>query len=101
MPKRMMTATISAMTIVGTLTLHAQNPQTSNPQTAKPQTTNPQTANPQTANPQTSNPQTSNPQTSNPQTSSQQTAQTSGNPERMLTVTGCLQAEKDVPGRRE
>jgi hypothetical protein len=89
MPIRMMTATMSAMTIAAALTVSAQTP---NPQTPQQQ-------------PRTPQPQTQAPQAQQPQTDQQRTAtdtQASGNAaERMLTLTGCLQAEKDVPGRRQ
>ena len=92
MPIRGMTTTISAMTIAGVMTLNAQTP--------TPQTT-PQQPRPA---PQTQQPQTQQPQTTQPQTDRQRgaggTQAGSNASERMLTVTGCLQAEKDVPGRR-
>ena len=76
---RSTTATISALVISGAMTLNAQAP---NPQTTQQQ-----------------------PRAQQPQTEQQRTAtdtQTRGNAgERILTLTGCLQAEKDVPGRRE
>lgn len=86
MPIRSMTATISAVVISGAMTLSAQTP---SPQTPAP-------------NPQTTQQQ---PRTQQPQSDQQRTAtdtQARGNAgERVLTLTGCLQAEKDVPGRRE
>jgi hypothetical protein len=102
MPIRVTTATISAMTIAGVMTLNAQTP---NPQTTQQQPrtqTQTQTQQPQT---QTQRPQTQQPATTQQQQTDQQRnaagTQARGNAgERVLTVTGCLQAEKDVPGRR-
>ena len=71
-------ATISAMTIATAFTVTAQTP--------SPQTPNPQT-------PQTQSPA----DRQRPTTDTQARANTS---EQSVTVTGCLQAEKDVPGRR-
>ena len=90
MPIRVMSATISAMTIAGVMTLNAQTP---NPQTpSQPPRTQPQTQQPQTQQPTTQQ---------QPQSDQQRGTQARGNAgERMLTLTGCLMAEKDVPGRR-
>lgn len=72
MPIRSMTATMSVFVMTGALALSAQTPQTTPQQ--------------------------------QPQTDQQRAAsgtQARGNAgERMLTLSGCLQAEKDVPGRR-
>lgn len=90
MPTPMMTAALSAMAIAGTLTLHAQTP---NPQTQpQPRTTQPQAQQPATQQP--------SPQSQTPQSQTDQQRAAAGT-ERILTLTGCLQAEKDVPGRRE
>jgi hypothetical protein len=95
MSTRMMTATFSAMTIAGTLTLHAQAP---NPQT-QPRPTQPQAEQPRTQQPA---PQSPTPQTQTDQQRATAGTQSASNAaERILTLTGCLQAEKDVPGRRE
>lgn len=79
MPIRVMTATMSAMTIAAALTVSAQTP---SPQ-SRPQ----------------SQPQTQ-PQTDQPRTASDTQARSTAT-DRVLTLSGCLQAEKDVPGRRE
>jgi hypothetical protein len=83
-----MSATISAMAIAGAMTLNAQTPHPQTPQ-QQPRT-----------QPQTQQPATQQP-TTQPQTDQQRGAQArSAAGDRMLTLTGCLQAEKDVPGRR-
>lgn len=83
MPIRVMSATMFAMAIAGVMTLNAQTP---NPQTQQQQPrTQPPTQQPTTP-----------PTTQQPQTDQQRGA--AG--DRMLTLTGCLQAEKDVRGRR-
>lgn len=79
MRTRMTLATITAMTMAGVLTLNAQTPQRPNPQTPNPQTP-------------TTQPQTDR---QRPMTDTQR----SGN-DQAVTVTGCLKAEKDVPGRQ-
>ena len=87
-----MTATISVFVISGALALNAQTP---NPQAPQQQ--------PRTQAP-TQQPQTEQPRAQQPQTDQQRAAGTqarSNAGERILTLTGCLQAEKDVPGRRE
>jgi hypothetical protein len=90
---RSMTATIAVFVMSGALALNAQTP--------TPQTT-PQQPRTQAPTPQ---PQTEQPRAQMPQTDQQRAAagtQARGNAgERILTLTGCLQAEKDVPGRRE
>ncbi|HEX6162080.1 MAG TPA: hypothetical protein VFZ31_01855 [Vicinamibacterales bacterium] len=91
MPIRVMSATISAIAIAGVMTLNAQTP---NPQTPQQQPrTQPQTQPPATP------PAAQQPRTDQRDAAGTQARANAG--ERVLTVTGCLQAEKDVPGRRE
>lgn len=78
MQTRLMTATITAATLAATMTLNAQTPQTQ-PQT-RPQT--------------------------DPQTQTDRQRQTGSDAQRnnanqTITLTGCLRAEKDVPGRSQ
>jgi hypothetical protein len=79
MRTRLMTATITAITVAGVISLNAQAPPTT---TAAPQ------AQPQAQKPVSD---TQRP-TTDPQAPA---AQASG---QMLTITGCLKEEKDVPG---
>ncbi|HYE86666.1 MAG TPA: hypothetical protein VEA16_09950 [Vicinamibacterales bacterium] len=90
-----MTGTITALTLAGALTLHAQAPQ--NP-TPAPQTPPPA---PQTPAPapqaQPGDPQRPAPDAQRPATDTQRAAAAD---QQTVTVTGCLKEEKDVPGRR-
>jgi hypothetical protein len=78
MRTRLMTATLTALTMAGALTLQAQTPQ--NPPT-------PQAAQPPAADAQRPAP----PPAPAP-------AQRAGNADQPITITGCLKEEKDVPG---
>lgn len=77
MRTRLLTASITALTLAGTLSLNAQTPST--PQQMRPQTQPPATR---------------------PMTDDRQPPTTT-KADRTVTVTGCLKEEKDVPGRRE
>lgn len=71
-------ATITAMTMAGMMTLNAQTPRPSSPQSP---TTQPQT------------------ERQRPMTDDRQRPSTTAG--QVVTVTGCLKEEKDVPGRKE
>src|SRR5918993_3403280 len=86
MHTRAFTTAISAMAIAGAITVSAQNP---NPQTQPTPQQPPRTTQPQAQQPQ-----------SDSQRQSGQTPTTATAAARVLTLTGCVQAEKDVPGRR-
>jgi len=86
MPIRVITATTSAIAIAATLTISAQTPTPQTQPQSQPQT-QPQT--------QQTQPQVDR---QRPATDTQASATAA---DRVLTLTGCLQAEKDVPGRRE
>ena len=73
MRTRLMTASMTALALAGTLGLQAQTPQTQPP--SQPQ-----------------------PSTSRPTSTDQRPSTTSGS-NQVVTVSGCLKAEKDVPGR--
>lgn len=75
---RLMTATISALTVAGAMTLSAQAPQT-----------------PQAPAPQTPAPQASQPQVTDTQRPADAQANAVG---QAITITGCLKQEKDVAG---
>jgi hypothetical protein len=66
----MMTGTIAALTLAGSLSLNAQTPQTPSPNPAAP------------------------PQAGRPATDTQRAT---GNADQAITITGCLKEEKDVP----
>jgi flagellar basal body L-ring protein FlgH len=95
MRTRLMTAAITAMTVAGVLTLNAQTPSPQSPQSQPPQAQQPQTQPPQPAQPAAQQPaDRQTPDTQRPMTDTQR-ATTAG---QTITITGCLQNEKDVAG---